>query len=236
MSSRVIGATKLNTTAQSGLYSINEVYLARLQGKWKNQLPPDPYAGNVVFYADFQTDSLLDLTGKAFSLRNSPTISGGTLNLNGTNQDMYVTNAELAMSTSDFCVEVLIEHNVSTVSQTNIMDNRASTEGWAWYFTSNTQLTLVGDPGAFGSMDPLTPGELRHYAFSRSGSTVRMFIGGALIHTTSSNVNCSGTTWYFGSNGIFNGYYLNGKFHAIRITKGVPRYTANFTPPGLGEI
>lgn len=70
-----------------------------------------------------------------------------------------------------------------------------------------------------------------HIAVSRSGSTGRFFINGTLCGTYSHTVpgnggnacRISGNT-----DGILN---FNGYLDDIRITKGIARYTASFTPP-----
>ena len=72
-----------------------------------------------------------------------------------------------------------------------------------------------------------------HYAVTRSGSTFRMFIDGVLEDTQTSsgslNIALGGfrSGWSFdGAGGYFNGYVQD-----MRITRGVARYTATFTPP-----
>ncbi len=71
-----------------------------------------------------------------------------------------------------------------------------------------------------------------HVAVSRSGTTMRLFINGTLQGTAQTNstlydLSTGGTS--IGSQGT--NYYLNGYIDDLRITKGVARYTGNFTPP-----
>ena len=72
-----------------------------------------------------------------------------------------------------------------------------------------------------------------HYAVTRSGNTFRMFINGVLEDTQTStgslNIGLGGfrSGWSFdGGNGYFNGYIQD-----MRITRGLARYTSNFTAP-----
>ena len=79
-----------------------------------------------------------------------------------------------------------------------------------------------------------------HVAVTRSGSTVRGFLNGSLISSGTSTRDftnsyplfvgiwgTSGGNWPSGTiDSPFNGYIDD-----LRITKGVARYTANFTPP-----
>ena len=68
-----------------------------------------------------------------------------------------------------------------------------------------------------------------HYAATKSGSTLRLFIDGVQVASgqNTAPLNLSG-----GKIGGYVSYYYNGYIDDFRITKGVARYTANFTPPG----
>ena len=73
-----------------------------------------------------------------------------------------------------------------------------------------------------------------HLAVSRSGSTVRVFINGTTVLTHTNSVAIGGTTNGNPTIGVFDGgtrYPFTGYIDDLRITKGVARYTANFTPP-----
>ena len=79
-----------------------------------------------------------------------------------------------------------------------------------------------------------------HVAFSRSGTSLKTFIDGTQIGSTyTSNEDYSAGTQgsqdlYIGRWGVGNPptyYTLNGYVSDLRITKGLARYTSNFTPP-----
>jgi len=73
-----------------------------------------------------------------------------------------------------------------------------------------------------------------HIAVVRSGSTVAFYVNGTSIGSTTSTANLVGTTGslWIGNSGddLVNGG-INGYIDDLRITKGIARYTANFTPP-----
>jgi hypothetical protein len=73
----------------------------------------------------------------------------------------------------------------------------------------------------------------QHIALTRSGSTVRYFIDGTerLTATISGTVNSSSEAARIGRNRHSNSQDYDGYIDDLRITKGVARYTANFTPP-----
>jgi hypothetical protein len=69
-----------------------------------------------------------------------------------------------------------------------------------------------------------------HVAVSRSGTTLRVFINGAIVGTATNSDNLTGSTLTIGANGdgseTFNGYISNA-----RVVKGTAVYTSAFTPP-----
>lgn len=67
-----------------------------------------------------------------------------------------------------------------------------------------------------------------HLAICRSGSTTRMFVNG--IQIGASNTTWTGAFKFNAIGGMF-GLDFQGHIDEFRVTKGVARYTANFTPP-----
>jgi hypothetical protein len=73
-----------------------------------------------------------------------------------------------------------------------------------------------------------------HVAASKASGTVRLFVNGVQAATTgslSSTINGGTVRINVGYTEEFNNNYLNGYIDDLRITKGIARYTANFTPP-----
>ena len=70
-----------------------------------------------------------------------------------------------------------------------------------------------------------------HIAVVRSGSTISMYVNGALAGTPTTQTPGTNQFLYIGKSG-YSGYDFTGYIDDLRITKGVARYTANFTPPG----
>lgn len=73
-----------------------------------------------------------------------------------------------------------------------------------------------------------------HIAVVRSASTITLYLNGVSIGSVASSVNLTGTTgslWVGTTGDTTAGGAINGYIDDLRITKGVARYTANFTPP-----
>jgi len=70
-----------------------------------------------------------------------------------------------------------------------------------------------------------------HVAASREGTSLRVFIDGVLVNTSTNSNNMNFGRLRVGSNGSNTGEWFHGWMDELRITKGVARYTANFTAP-----
>jgi hypothetical protein len=85
-----------------------------------------------------------------------------------------------------------------------------------------------------GSISAAT-GNWVHIAVSRSGSAMKLFVDGiqsGSTATTSTNFSAGSTFGFIVGRFQAGAGHLNGYIDDLRITKGVARYTANFTPPG----
>ena len=156
-----------------------------------------------------------------------PKFGTGELTLSG-NGDYLQTpaNPAFAFGTGDFTVEGWAKP-----------DNVGGNFG---LFTFDGQLFLsifvgswfLGTAGSGGlAMGSVTSGVKVHFAVTRSGTSLRLFVEGTQLGSTLTN------TADLTSNQLFIGYYFAPRFGFIgtvdefRVTKGIARYTANFTPP-----
>ena len=85
------------------------------------------------------------------------------------------------------------------------------------------------------SGSPLSANTWYHFAYARSGSSTKMFINGTQVgstYTDNTNYINAANRPVIGTNGFTLGdSNFNGYIDDLRITKGLARYTANFTPP-----
>lgn len=99
-----------------------------------------------------------------------------------------------------------------------------------FYLDSSTsgRLLLGGANSITGIV--FTANAWQHLAITRAGNTWRVFVEG-VQGGTSTNSSAYALTSSVGLGGMsYGGHYFNGYVDEIRITKGVARYTSNFTP------
>jgi hypothetical protein len=76
-----------------------------------------------------------------------------------------------------------------------------------------------------------TIGVWNHVAFVRFNGAVRLYINGASVYSATDTSNLSTYTFLTVGAWFDSTFPWNGYIDDLRITKGIARYTANFTPP-----
>jgi hypothetical protein len=167
--------------------------------------------------------------GNAQVSTTDPKHGSGSLTLDGTGDYLQTAaSSVLALGTGDFTVECWVYVN-SGNSNDGLFTFGGESSGLAVaIFSGNWFLTHVGSGGT--SMGAVTTGSWQHLAVTRSGSSLRLFINGTQLGSTLSN------STNFTDNQLKIGYYynsdyaINAKVDEFRVTKGIARNTASFTP------
>jgi len=239
-----MGPRRVSTTSNaSGSWLLDEQCDAKRAGIWPIGPQFDPYWENVSLllrmdgsngsttFADLSSNThTITVGGNAQVSTTDSKFGTGSLLLDGAGDYLETpAHSSFAFGTGDFTVECWVYPNV-------ISDNDG-------LFTSGSQLFAaiyqnnwaIGTTGSMLSPSytsgAATAGSWQHFAITRSGSALRLFINGTQLGPTSSD------TTDLTNNQLFIGYYFssgyawNGKIDEFRVTKGIARYTANFTPP-----
>ena len=187
--------------------------------------------------------NLTDQTGRAWMVSGTSTIQGGELVANGGSASgARTTTADsgLSFGSGDFTVELFATFNSLSFSPHLILLHDGS-----WYNRCNLWLS-DGKLQWYREIDSSpthlvntawspTVGMRHHLAVARASGATLIFADGVQIGSASDAVT------YPSVNAITLGSVLpmsgetadilNGRIDDLRITKGVARYTANFTPP-----
>lgn len=211
----------------------------------------DPFWNNVIFLSTFDgtdgsttfTDlstvqNVLSAVGSAQLDTSQSKFGTASLLLDG-NGD-YVSmpdNASWDLSNLDFTVEAHIRL-VEAPTDNGIIAQRTSTNGWSFNIRNNSgthQMLFLGRLGAsdrtFTQNTTFSIGVWHHVVWVRSSDQLYMFQDGVLLGTPE---NFSGNVHNHTSDVLIGNRvarYFEGNIDNIRFTKGVARYTSNFTPP-----
>jgi Concanavalin A-like lectin/glucanases superfamily len=153
-----------------------------------------------------------------------------SMKFNGTSD--YLTtpsNPALALRTGDFTVEFWM---YPTAAQTgDIIDTRVSGDSansWCVQLDS-TNIHFTGVGSNYLSY-PYTINTWTHVAYTRVSGSVSVYINGTKYGSSVTLTNdFTGTVYRIGA--TFNNFYYAGYIQDLRVTKGLARYTANFTAP-----
>ena len=223
--------------------------------------PTDPYFANVSALLSFDgadgSTSIVDATGRAWSVGGHAQIDtaqsrfgGASLLLDGDGD--YVTTADdgdMYFGAGDFTIEgfARLTGSLPTAGNYKFIASRdaiPSPRGWRLLIDGDAGGKLVFADNQGGTAYILTDptafpiNNQTHVAVSRVGNTLYLFNNGVLVDSedvTGVTFNDSGSAPLIGTgrNGgipVAN-WSWNGHLDEFRITKGVGRYSANFTPP-----
>ncbi|MFN6304330.1 MAG: LamG domain-containing protein, partial [Planctomycetota bacterium] len=149
------------------------------------------------------------------------------------------TDAAFALGTSDFTFETWVYPTVAGNDSVIIDDRNPSggTNGFAVSWASSNGIrVIVGAPNVW-DIDQTTAAVGRnswtHYALTRSGTTFRIFLNGALVYTSGAISGSMGTTAIYATLGAaYNGANpFTGYFSGTRLIKGTCLYTSSFALP-----
>lgn len=153
----------------------------------------------------------------------------------------YASNAAFGFGTGNYTVEGWVRFT-STLTDRCVFDTRIGVSpftGLAIY-VDQSAANFGNRLGAFHGITNLAPSNttqfaassnFQHWAVCRSGTTVRGFINGALVWTGTSSASVGTSSPLQIGAAVGPGQFFNGYLDEIRVTKGVARYTAAFTPP-----
>ena len=143
-----------------------------------------------------------------------------------------------AYGTGDFTIETWVYMTSAPSNYYYIWAQGSSTSGtnnFGVYYQSNVLKVWHNGGAAITGTNALSLNTWHHVALSREGTSLKLFLDGTQegsTATNSSNITSSATgltiaRWIeIGDTGAWTGYISD-----LRITKGLARYTSNFTPP-----
>ena len=216
----------------------------------------DPYYANVSFllpmHGDNNGTSFVDQSptpktvsvyGDVKTMTSSYKYYGSSAYFDGTGDYLTVPrDSAFEFGSGDFTIELWLKPVSSFADWRSIISSWPNSLAGSWRL-------LYGIDGKtnFGFMDdtntnrgfsvttaPMVLGTWYHLALVRSGTTFYFFLNGVLITTATVSQSIpskAGAVVTIGRNEEATTWYAYANFQDVRVTKGVARYTENFTPP-----
>ena len=196
--------------------------------------------GSTTIVDSSPTPKTVTVAGNAQISTAQSKFGGASIALNGAGDYLQSpTNSEFVLGTGDFTLEAWIyplgfagapnfnnfgpifEYRTANESQVNVLVTFLGSSTLVFYVNGSTRIT--------GSA--IAVNQWTHVALTRSSSTTRMFINGIQSGSSYSDTNSYASSVFRVGANVNSDAFFNGYIDDLRITKGVARYTGNFTPP-----
>lgn len=234
-----IGALNLpgEGAAPGGVWLPDEVAALRAAGRWG-----DPHWDSVTALllcrgANGST-SFVDVKGHTFTANGNAQISTAQLLwgeptglLDGTGDYLSAAaSADFGFGAGDYTVDVWIKPDDAAGDET-IFDNRIGGEGIALYAcisNQNNRIGVANNSAVLATGVALPAGQWSMLSIAKQGTALRVFAQGMQqFEVTDSRTYGSSLGVHIGANSTAAQFFA-GRFKALRITKGVARWTGNF--------
>lgn len=142
-------------------------------------------------------------------------------------------HTDFVFNTGDFTIEFWIYPLSSQAAFPGLINKGAgisSATAWEWFMRENLTHTFRHGGGSTYDLNSgaLSANAWTHLAVTKNSGVMKLYVNGIVSATITVNFNYSDTSALriARATNDFNGYLQD-----LRISKGVARYTANFTPP-----
>ena len=258
--SGLTGTTVTWTPPSDGVYRV-ELYSVRDElTSWQKyshivtvgEAEVDPYWANVVSLLEFSgadgSTAITDAKGKVWSVHGNAQIStvrsaGGVSSLLLDGAGDYIStpyDPDFDFGTGDFTIEWF--QYVSTLKAFSPIDFRGGVSNsprpmlYNTFSSPGTDLFyyLSGANRISGPSGTVSVAIFQHCALCRVDGVTRLFVGGAQRGASyADTTNYTNAGVFVGRNTVTNDRDFSGHVDGWRVTKGVGRYAADFTPPLL---
>jgi|TARA_R110000744_G_scaffold96058_7_gene185539 hypothetical protein len=185
--------------------------------------------------------SNITLVGDASGSNTQQLFSTSTIAFDGVGDYLVASSSSTAYGygTLDFTIEFWVYFNSTGITQTVVssLTSASSTNPHLYLLGTDSTLRYYTASGERISSSALSSGTWYHVALSRASGSTKLFIDGTQSGSTYTDSNNYGSPAPF----VFGTHYnagslvttnpLSGYVQDVRVTKGLARYTSNFTPP-----
>jgi len=179
------------------------------------------------------------VTGDAASVNSNPYGTEKVMTFDGSGDWVIVSDnsPDFGFGTGDFTIECWINPTTAGSQDVFSMLSNLNTAPHL-YIDPSSRLVYYHTGSARITGTALTTNQWQHIAVCRSSNSTKLFLNGSQVGSTYSDTSNYGTSnpcvigSFYNSGSIVGGANsMQGYIQDARVTKGLARYTSNFTPP-----
>lgn len=155
--------------------------------------------------------------------------SGASGVFDGSSYLTIPSSTDFDLGTGDFTIDFWARFNGSPGAQ--VFVDRGNGQAFAVRRGGDGVLKFENAGNEIGVSWSPNASQWYHIAVTRAGSTVRVFVDGAQVASGTNSNNITGTQSLYVGQFQSWGNPFNGWMDELRISKGIARWTSNFTPP-----
>ncbi|MEI7426123.1 MAG: LamG domain-containing protein [Candidatus Moraniibacteriota bacterium] len=189
----------------------------------------------------FRDDSLFRKTvaanGDAKISTTQSKLGSSSMYFDGTGDYLTVpSSGDFDFSTNDFSIDMWVYSTNFNESKAILTKSTANTSGWVLFHVEKKLRFLAGNGSNWGtyvdSANTLTDNAWNHIGVAQISGVIYYYINGVQSgnYVPTYPFNGNATTLNIG-NWQFGGFNFPGYIDELRISKGIARWTSNFTPP-----
>jgi len=181
----------------------------------------------------------LETVGNAQISTAQSKFGGSSMYFDGTGDSLDIVRSSNFVSNwdADFTIECWVYANNLSAQHIIFANVGTNSSGYNSAYINTNGSIGIGKAGVneiASAASTFTSGQWNHLAFVRYGSNLNIYYNGVSVASTTSAstyLNSTIVGMAIGKNYQTTPAYMNGYIDDFRITKGIARYTSNFTPP-----
>ena len=180
----------------------------------------------------------LETVGNAQISTTQSKFGGSSMAFDGTGDYLYGKNTRLMdIGSGDFTIEGWLYPTTSGTTRAIVsqFNTNGTGPGWTSYLKTTNVIEFYGGSGTITvtGTGAVSANAWSHFAICRYGSTITIYVNGVAGGSGTNSSFSDDTTGpvEVGARGGAGAIPYTGYIDDLRITKGIARYTSNFTPP-----
>lgn len=232
-----------------GLMSITPVYAQAIDEYTKLLILSDTYNGDTNFEDTSQNNHPITSFGNIHHTISDKAIGNSSISFDGSGDYLTIpANSDWSFGIADFTIDFYIlvnpgnEGGVITSNIDTGLDWRHLGGKWMIFATAAENMMKFYYSTGTHTHQPINlpginAGTWYHVAFVRSGDILYLFRDGILVNTANLPTSFAFDSYMLGvgNQGPYglatNDWFFSGKIDQVRISKGIARWTSDFTPP-----